>query len=276
MPTNLSREDLCNVALNKIGMRGITSIQDQASSSALACNVNFNLVIGEVSRAHNWNCLTRVLTLVPVTQTAVVNNATPTPVTAWLPNTNYVQNQYVSYGLYIYQAFFAHTSSANFTNDLTAGEWFQTDFVATNGFLASPPSGAYPSGWNFQYPLPPDYILMVSLNDIPCDPSSRLWEVIGSSLYTNDSQAIIKYVGFVTDTTQYDPLFTAAFTTLLAAKISVILRQEDGNLQARLMQEYRKSLSEARVKDGNEKRARRFNPVRDSNFVKSRWNSTNN
>ena len=102
------------------------------------------------------------------------------------------------------------------------------------------------------------------------------YEIMGSSLYTDESTAIIKYNAYVTDTTQFDSLFINALALNLAGRISTKIRADDGAMQKLLAVDYRKALGEAINKNSGEKKARRFSPVQNSRFIASRWSSTNN
>lgn len=195
----------------------------------------------------------------------------------WAPATSYAAGAFVTYGGALYQALIANVSSASFINDLTKAWWFETDIYNPNPFgQAVMGDGAqYPSGWAYQYPLPSDFLLLSVLNDFWCNQAEVQYEIIGQNLYTNYSQAVIKYVAYNTDTTIFDSLFTAALVCKLAQRVATSLRQDDTAIAGKLEVEYQKALRDARVKDAGERKPFRFSPVNNSRLVASRYSSTN-
>lgn len=277
MPTSLSKTDLANMALSRIGAQAVSDLTDTQNTSAVEVSLNWQLALAEASRAHRWSCLMNTAALTPTAQTPLPDAPVNPPTTAWAPLTSYVANQYVTYGLQIYQAFFNHTSSNNFTNDLTSGLWFQTDITDPNpSFGGSGYGGNYPSNWAFQYALPGDCLLVAEYNQQQPTPGvEQTWEVIGINLYSNQNTGVIKYVQFNEDTTRYDALFIACLVQLLASKIATRLRQDDTQISAGCYQQYLKQLAQARAKDGGEQLRRRFTPQANSRWINSRFRSTN-
>ncbi len=272
--TTLSQTDICNLTLAKIGAQGIGSLTDLSNTSAIACNNNWQLAFLEVARAHDWNCLKKAAVLAVVPQTPIFPPSSTYTSTPWAPLTAYATNVYVTYGGQLYQALIAHTSTASFMNDLTAGDWFQTDVLNVDPFGAC--GGAtYESGWTYKYALPSDFVTMVALNDQKLDRYQATYEIMGGYLYTGQSQAVIKYVAALTDTTLYDALFTAALVFMLASRLATTLRQDSGSLAAQMLADYKAALRDARVKDANESTPRRFSPTSNSRIIASRWGSTN-
>ena len=131
--------------------------------------------------------------------------------------------------------------------------------------------------WTFGYELPGDFVLLVELNGTCAwgSHNGRTCEIFQKALYTNAAYANIKYSRWEPDTTNYDPLFTGALVLNLACIIATHLRKDDARLSMGLRQEYKEYLSDARMKDGAEIKLRRYNPVSESRFVRSRYNSTN-
>lgn len=265
------------MALSKIGAQAISDFDDTNNTSAVEVKLNWQLALAEASRAHRWNCLMTTAVLVPTAQTPVPDAPVPPVTTPWAPFTSYVANQYVTYGLQIYQAFYDNTSTANFINDLTAGYWFETDITDPNpSFGGSGYGGNYPSNWAFQYPLPGDCLLVAEYNQQQPNPGQlQQWEIIGINLYSNQNTGVIKYVQYNEDCTRYDALFTACLVLLLASKVATRLRQDDTQISGACYQQYLKQLAQARAKDGGEQLRRRFTPQANSRWVNSRFRSTN-
>lgn len=275
MGTSLSRTDLANQALSNIGAQPIEDFDDTDNTSATEVRGNWELAVAETGRAHAWNCLMAAVQLQPTAQIPI-SPAVPVPAsTAWAPLTAYAAGAYVTYGGALYQALIANTSTASFINDLTAGFWFETDQLNVDPFNPNAIAAQYPSGWAYQYPLPPDCLLMVALNDNPTVGPEQEYEIIGINLYTNQSQAVIKYVKYTEDTTRFDALFAGCVVLKLSASIATRLRQDDTSIAVRMEQLYARSLTAARAKDAGERKPRRFNPVANSRFISSRWASTN-
>ena len=274
MPSTLDQLDICNLALSRVGEQAISNLSDQTNRAAIACNISYMSVLAEVSRAHPWNCLMRSIALNATPQTPITTTVTIVS-TPWAPNTHYAVGVYVTLGAGFYQALIDHTSTAIFTVDLTQGYWMQlSPPTGGNGCMWGDPGIQYASGWAYQYPLPADYLLLVELNETDCRPKVE-FEIQGINLYTNDSQAVIKYVALVTDATQYDSLFSGALSLRLAASIATDLRKDGGAMAAGLLALYNRALAEARTQDGNEMKWKRYSPVQDSMWVRSRYWSTN-
>ncbi len=282
MPTSLSPLDVANSALSKIGSAPIASLLDNTNQSAILANNNFGLAYLEVSRAARWSCLLSPAVLTQVAQTPLPGCPTPPSATPWAPLTAYLANVYLTYGGYYYLVMFNYTSSNNFMTDLTTGALQQTNLPTTNPFFPGCcDGGEYPSGWAFQYALPADFVLMASLNANICEwggnggTDGDDYEIMGTSLYCDSSQAVIQYVQNVADTTRFDPLMMNCITIKLASMIATPLRQDGGKAEAELLQAYRIAIREARQKNGGEKKARRFNPIRSSKFNQARFGGVN-
>jgi hypothetical protein len=275
MPTTLAKVDLYNMALAELGVEPIADITDLTNPSVVDCNANWQLALAAVSRSHTWNCLMNAVNLVATPQIPITPLPPVPPSRPWAPATLYVAGVYVTYGGALYQALITNTSTAIFANDLTAGFWFQTDTFNSNPFDPNQLAALYPSGWAYQYPLPGDCLLLVALNDNPLTGPDPEYEIIGINLYTNEVQAVIKYVQFNEDTTRYDSLFAGCVVLLLASMVATRRRQDDTNVSAELLARYQKALSAARTKDAGERKPRRFEPVQNSRFVGSRFFSTN-
>lgn len=282
MPTNLAPVDLANVALQKIGAQTINSLLDTTSASAVCCNSNFQLAYLEVTRSGRWNCLLTTAVLTQVVQTPLPGSSASSAAitaTAWAPLTAYLANAYVTFGGYYYQVMFNYTSTVSFLNDLTTGALTQTDAQTGSPSFLGLDGSQYPSGWSYQYALPDDFQLLAILNN------QTIWDndgaggdnyqLMGSSLFCDENQAVIQYVKKQPDTTQFDSLFADAFTYKLAAAIATPLRQDGGKLQEAMLEMYERALRKARTKNGGEQQARRFNPIRDSRFNQARYGGVN-
>lgn len=284
MPSTLSPTDVCNIALQRIGAQSIGSLTDLTNQSAISCNTAFLLAYLKVSRSGVWNCLLDTAVLVEEPQTPVPGSTPPSPAPDWAPNTFYVAETFLNYGAppYVYQVMFDYTSTNNFFNDLTTGALVQTN-VPINGDPFFSGSGTqYPSGWAFKFALPDDFQLLAALNDNVYwswnggGSTSTDYEIMGTSLFCDWSQAIVQYVKNEPDCTRWDVLFTDAVTFKVAEMIATPLRQDGGRLEAAMLQGYKDALKEARTKNAGERQERRFNPINSSRFLAARYYGINN
>lgn len=151
------------------------------------------------------------------------------------------------------------------------GEWSCLRKRATLVQLTTPPAFE----WLYQYQLPGDLIKVLELNGVEYhgEPQDE-WEIEGRLLLTDASEAKLRYVAYVEDTTQWDSLLTNAVVVLLAAKLAVPIRQDEQMMIA-LMNEYQRTLGAARMQDGGERKRHRFNPTTLSRWVNARYGSTN-
>lgn len=153
-----------------------------------------------------------------------------------------------------------------------AGDWKCLKKRAAFNQLATAPAFE----WAYQYQLPADFISLVELNgvDYHGQPSDD-WDIEGRVLLTDAETAQARYIAYVEDTTQWDPLFTDAVVVLLASKIAVPIRQDEGMAQALKEEFIRSALPKARTKNGNNRRRLRFDPCAESRFLAARYTSTN-
>jgi hypothetical protein len=128
-------------------------------------------------------------------------------------------------------------------------------------------------GWSYAYQLPVDCLAVVQLNGWD-GYQEDVFDIEGTKLLTNATEAKVQYVTYISDPTKWDSLFTSAVVALLASRVAITLRQDEG-LSGALMQEYERIISpKAMTKNFNERKRARFNPVAGSSFITSRYFST--
>ncbi len=300
-----SPTSIANLALAELGQNPITDIDDATSNAARQCAAAFWSSVAKVAREHNWNCLQKRTNLVqlalPTSSSVdstslgwVCGQPTSWP-PYWLANTVYTGGTLVTYGQAVYYCMTGYTSSDNFIDDLTAGFWAQLyqPFLGNYGG----PGGQNGYEWNFGYLLPSDYILLTVLN------GNSVWGTYGYSergvgglyeifnyqtanpdesqsnvraLFCNSPFANVKYTALIQDTSVFDPLFVDCVAVFLASKIATPLRADDGKLANTLRERYlREVLPGAMLKDSGERKGYRYNPTAESNFLRSRYGSTN-
>ena len=290
----LSQTDISNLSLMQLGQGKIQSISENSPNS-IPCLVAWPQAFASVARETPWNCLKAPASLgqlIPPSTVTTWNSNIPSTATTWAPGIGYAVNAYVIFAGYLYQCLIANTSSNSFTVDLTKGYWFQTTTFSPN-FFGLPAGNTVPgAGWLYAYALPPDFIALVRLNGGSywggwgwgygysggwgaAGFGSKNHEIFQRALYTNASCANIVYIQYVSDTTLLDSLFVDALVLKLASMIATDLRKDDATLSARLAGMYERVLAEARVKNSGDDRLRRFDPTRNSRFIRARRQSTN-
>jgi len=275
-----SQTDIANFALMRLGQRKCQAIDDVTDPNARAMLVAWPQAFGEVGRVAPWNCLRARASLSQLAPGVGSTQTSQPAATPWAPNTAYAVGNYATFGnpAYLYFCLIANTSTANFTNDLTAGFWMQTDMFSPSYLSWNTGNAGTLYEWHFGYALPADFLLLVELNGQVCwrpKGLSDLYEVYQSNLYCNTPYADIKYNQLVTDFTVLDPLFTGALELKLAEMTATHLLKDGGKMALTMAELFQKYLQEARQKNAAEGKPRRYNIVSESRFVRSRWRSTN-
>lgn len=110
-------------------------------------------------------------------------------------------------------------------------------------------------GYQYQYPLPADFLALVQVNEryvIPRDKSAAPWSVEGGRILTNYPAPLrIRYVARIENTGLYDPLFVEVLACKLAVEACEALTQSNTKLEA-LQAAYDFALSEAVRQDAIE------------------------
>jgi hypothetical protein len=106
------------------------------------------------------------------------------------------------------------------------------------------------SGFDFQYILPADYVMMGKGDD-----AHRDWSIErtdnGMRLLTNATSIVISYYALITDPNQWDTLFRECLEHWLASKFASALRNAP-QVSAALENEYKELLRLARVQNAHE------------------------
>lgn len=109
--------------------------------------------------------------------------------------------------------------------------------------------------WNYQYNLPKDFLRLRSvwsdsgiLNEkqISGDTTSS-YAIEGNKLFSNDSTVYLRYIRYVDDTSEFDPLFTDVLVLALAVRLANTLAGVNvAQLKQPLTQELNNAMSIAR------------------------------
>jgi hypothetical protein len=188
----------------------------------------------------------------------------------------------------------ADAANRNFTQTLVRvlreAYWNFAKYRATLVAAANPSFG-----WARAFTLPADFVSFFQLNGTDGWPGDY-YEIEGGLLFTDETAADIQYIRKPTAAGPWtvasmlavaDPIFVDLVALLLAAKMAPILRKDavesvkkdgtqvlrkDGTQEAlRLMQLYAQTLTAAKMKDANERKAVRYDPASESRFVASRY-----
>lgn len=292
--------EVVNLGLLEIGSQPISDIDSLNGAAPEACRAAFWQVVREVGRSHNWNCLKLRANLTQLslpTDSSVYGDGTSigwpgchpsVPPPYWLANTVYTGGTLVTYGEAIYYCLQGYTSSGNFINDMTAGFWAQI-YSSFFGGQQGASQGLYE--WKYGYALPGDFLLLNELNGTDCRDrkgEGDLYELFITqtknadqtvssvgALFCNEPWADVKYTALIQDPTVWDPLFIGCIAVLLGSKIATTIRGDDGKMANALRSRFvSDTLPNAQMKDAGERKLRRYDPTRQSNFLKSRWGST--
>lgn len=141
--------------------------------------------------------------------------------------------------------------------------------------LGNDPDNVDPLGeYEYAYRLPEDCLKLVRLNGVDVGAIPGKYSLEGRHILTDDDTAKIQYVAYIEDSTIYDSLFTEAFIVFLSSHLATAVRQDDSKAADKL-REFQMMLSNARTKDGNERRKFPYNLADESRWVASRRYSTN-
>lgn len=141
-------------------------------------------------------------------------------------------------------------------------------------------------GYSSAFDLPEDFVGIEIFNNASVkdyDPQRR-FKIEGNQLLTDEEVANIVYTRNGTAFTSPDtidtfgalmtPLFVAAFTTLLAAKIAPEVKNDGGTIALQMLQVYHRQVSKARTKGANARRRQPIMPETESRVRGSRRIST--
>jgi len=158
---------------------------------------------------------------------------------------------------------------------LHSGKWK----CARQSAVLSQESPAPTFGWDYSYPLPADFIRIVSFNDTDPDTVHRdLFEIRATSLQTDESLAKIVYIRDLVfgdgDVGVMPPLMVKAVYLALASKLAWAL-QQNRKLKITLEELAIGALKRAKAADAQEEFRPLVNSSNTSSWVNARTSSTN-
>jgi hypothetical protein len=280
----MTKTDLTNLALAKIGERSITSLDDPNDKNARHAALHYGQARDEVLRAHFWGFALR---------SADLAMHEPRPRVSGVPDEaggTWINGTYNEIGTYNGRKQWRHPGLV-----LTVGilQWSGTRWDLTHGpqtVYASEPgvfspdrattwtpqvegyggevkveSGEDPVlGWDECYDLPADFL---KLRQVMSPEGGRVdrfdLRLMGGKrvLLGPEDGAVIEYVSRVDEPDLHDPLFTAAFVTLLASRLARAITGSE-QLEQSLLQRYEQvDLPAARTADGHDSRSAENHPL---------------
>ena len=117
-------------------------------------------------------------------------------------------------------------------------------------------------GFEYAYPLPSDFIRLISLNGYTySNQREDFYSIEGRSILTNASEAKIVYISRIesTQVNTLDALFVSAFVVLLASKLASLIKQDEQISQALLREYLNVALPQAMRVNATEKFKRQWN-----------------
>lgn len=107
--------------------------------------------------------------------------------------------------------------------------------------------------WDFQYPLPTDFMAMKSIFEGRFTAINfRNYAIEGNLLLTNETTMEIRYTKKVTDVSEFDPLFVKLFILLLADVLIGPLAGGDPRIQKKIDDAVDNLMPSVRALDGQE------------------------
>lgn len=285
----MTHTDIANLALSKIGESLIADIADTGDKNARKASLHYEPALRETLRAHFWGF---ALVVVPL----------PKLISYWPvagAGEASVNGNYRPFGTFNGKAAYSKDGTDSYPkirwNVAAANEWsistadypslyMNMDDTVTPDYAAgalfwnaldSPPAPTVVKvdlapgmlGWQAAFTLPADFIKLrkVFTEAGAAVDAFALRRVDGSRcILTGDYETIsLEYVQFLDEPDDYDPLFLAAFATLLASRLA---RAITGNekLESQLLGEYEgNALLKARLADGHDSQSNENHPLQE-------------
>lgn len=149
-------------------------------------------------------------------------------------------------------------------------DWNWATGLATLSQLATDPAFA----WDNAFQLPADFGRILTLNAFGEGQAHQLFEIVGDQLLTDEGCAQITYIKNVVDPSLFDPLFVEVLALKIGAKLAKPLGGSM-DIQARLLQEFKVALAEARRIDAQDGYPRRKPLWVDADVVRARYSYVN-
>lgn len=120
-------------------------------------------------------------------------------------------------------------------------------------------------GWQYQFPLPDDFLRLNTFNEVDSDLCRSSFDIEGSVLLTNSTAALVSYVQRIKDPSRFDSLFADVFAHQLAAAVCIDITGNE-SLSRELSKDAQRKLKGARFVDSNTGGRRSYNPISAGGF----------
>ncbi|MDB6077727.1 MAG: hypothetical protein JWO82_1474 [Akkermansiaceae bacterium] len=264
----MTKTDIANLALSKIGETLISSIDDPASKAARQCSIHYSQALGEILRAHFWSFATTTVDLVAevadVTYSRFVTGATaPANVAgeyaptadynarpSWLRKVGGLTKPHLRWSGTAWEIalnvigfpttpFFLSSAVSVSRPELATG-WAVVDPTAVGTVSITTPMDTEMSGWSNAFALPSDFLKLQTV-EFPGAGRIDKFDLRRVNhkrcLVVNAYAVRLSYVQLVDAPAEYDPMFTAALVTLLASKLARAISGSD-QMESQLFQRY--------------------------------------
>ena len=124
-------------------------------------------------------------------------------------------------------------------------------------------------GWARSFQLPSDCLRVLELNGVEAKGANDPFEIEGRKLLTDADKAAIIFTRYITDASEYDPLFVEALSYKLAVALCKVVTNSAGERSA-LMQFFKDAMAEAGWVDAVESRPKIIPPSSGSPTLSAR------
>jgi hypothetical protein len=100
--------------------------------------------------------------------------------------------------------------------------------------------------FEYAYQLPSDFIRIVTMGE---EDDELTWRIEGTTLVTNETEANIIYIKYVSDTIKWSAKFCSSVSYLLAAKAANVMAGMDTSKKAEALKAYSTSIADAATID---------------------------
>lgn len=120
-------------------------------------------------------------------------------------------------------------------------------------------------GWQYQFPLPDDFLRLKTFNEVDSDLCRSSFDIESGVLLTNSTSALVSYVQRIKDPSRFDSLFADVFAHQLAAAVCIDITGNE-SLSRELSKDAQRKLKGARFVDSSTGGRRSANPISAGGF----------
>lgn len=288
----MTQTDIANLALSKIGESLIDSIDDTGDRRARLAKLHYEPSLREILRAHFWGfamtcpvLVSKSVQVIRITGTLTHNGNTVTfpdlvPATSglWTSDGNTTApatGLWYRFGHYtpIWTAsIFEDGAETGFWESITDpdspdGLELEPDLDSTGTATAAFATSREILPWTLAWQIPADMLKLRKLIDAEGNKIDQFARrrITGTQCFLTRDLASVsaEFVTYVSDPAEFDPLFTAAFVTLLAARLARAISGSEKN-ESDLLSLYQSvDLPAARTADGHDAESNENHPLQE-------------